>query len=124
MGVAPVINSKLHVTSFRTSITFGPLEGQGSEFNFQPCEMVYSFIIIPFISLSPSDVSVPNDTSPVKNKDIVEFVHVKTEKLLNSHDVAAPLTPANQEIAGYINYSAKFVPYLEWRMVCQTNHTH
>ena len=34
-----------------------------------------------------------------------------------SHDVAAPLTPTNQEVAGYINYSAQFVPYLGWRLV-------
>ncbi len=66
---------------------------------------------------SPSDATVPNDTSPLRNKDLVELVHVGTKKLLNSHDVAAPLTPANQEIAGYINYSSKFVPNLEWRLV-------
>lgn len=77
--------------------------------------MFQSFIIVP--SYSPSDASIPNDTSPVRNKDLVQLVHVKTEKLLNSHDVAAPLTPANQEIAGYINYSAKFIPYLDWRLV-------
>lgn len=35
-----------------------------------------------------------------------------------SHDVAAPLTPTHQEVAGYINYSAQFVPHLEWRLVC------
>ena len=62
----------------------------------------------------------PNDTSPVRNKDVVQFLHAGTEKLLNSHDVAAPLTPANQEVAGYINYSAKFVPHLSWRLVSDT----
>ena len=31
--------------------------------------------------------------------------------------MAAPLTPTNQEVAGYINYSAQFVPYLGWRLV-------
>ena len=31
--------------------------------------------------------------------------------------MAAPLTPTNQEVAGYINYSAQFVPYLSWRLV-------
>lgn len=34
-----------------------------------------------------------------------------------SHDVAGPMTPQNQEVAGYINHSAKFVPYLHWRVV-------
>ena len=62
----------------------------------------------------------PNDTSPVRNKEVMELVHAGTEKLLNSHDVAAPLTPANQEVAGYVNYSNKFVPYLSWRLVSST----
>ena len=66
---------------------------------------------------SPDDVTLPNDTSPIRNKDVVEFVHVSTEKLLNSHDVAAPLNPANQEVAGYVNYSSKFIPYLKWKIV-------
>lgn len=60
---------------------------------------------------------MPNITTPIRNNDIVELVHVVTQKLLNSHDVAAPLSPANQEIAGYVNYSAKFIPYLQWRIV-------
>lgn len=60
---------------------------------------------------------MPNVTTPIRNNDIIELVHVVTQKLLNSHDVAAPLSPANQEIAGYVNYSAKFVPYLQWRIV-------
>jgi dolichyl-phosphate-mannose-protein mannosyltransferase len=67
----------------------------------------------------PSDATITNDTDPVRNKDIIELVHVSTNKLLNSHDVAAPLSPANQEIAGYINYSTKFVPYLHWRIELQ-----
>ena len=66
---------------------------------------------------SPDNSSIGNDTSPLLNKDVVELVHTTTLKLLNSHDVAAPLTPANQEVAGYVNYSAKFVPYLRWRIV-------
>lgn len=67
----------------------------------------------------PDDVTLPNDTSPIRNKDIVEFVHVSTQKLLNSHDVAAPLNPANQEVAAYVNYSSKFIPYLKWKIVVQ-----
>ena len=34
-----------------------------------------------------------------------------------SHDVAAPLTPTLQEVAGYINYSAQFTPHLKWKLV-------
>lgn len=76
-----------------------------------------------FICYSPSDTSVPaNVTDPIRNNDVIELVHVRTDKLLNSHDVAAPLSPANQEIAGYVNYSAKFIPYLHWRIVCLMKH--
>ena len=80
-------------------------------------KVVYDTLLLVH-SCSASDSSIPNNTDPIRNKDIVELVHVSTNKLLNSHDVAAPLSPANQEIAGYINYSAKFVPYLHWRIVC------
>ena len=45
------------------------------------------------------------------------MIHMQTKKILNSHDVAAPLTPALQEVAGYINYSAQFVPHFGWKLV-------
>lgn len=64
----------------------------------------------------PNNAAIGNDTSPIKNNDTIELVHVASNKLLNSHDVAAPLTPVNQEVAAYINYSAQFVPYLHWRL--------
>ena len=57
------------------------------------------------------------DDSPVYNGDVVELMHLKTKRLLNSHDVAAPLSPSLQEVAGYINYSAQFVPFLHWKLV-------
>ena len=41
------------------------------------------------------------------------FGHTHT----HSHDVAAPLSPTLQEVAGYINYSAAFTPYLQWTVV-------
>ena len=66
---------------------------------------------------SLEDVSILEDGSPVRNGDEVELFHLGTEKLLNSHDVAAPLSPALQEVAGYINYSAQFVPHLKWKLV-------
>ena len=48
---------------------------------------------------------------------MVELVHLGTGRLLNSHDVAAPLSPALQEVAGSINYSAQFIPHLQWMVV-------
>ncbi len=66
---------------------------------------------------SYQNVSMVMDDSPVRNGDLIELVHDKTRKVLNSHDVAAPLTPALQEVAGYINYSAQFIPHMQWKLV-------
>ena len=43
---------------------------------------------------------------------------------IHSHDVAAPLTPAFQEVAGYINYSIQFIPHLKWRLVSELDQFH
>jgi len=58
-----------------------------------------------------------DDYDIIRNKDTVQLVHAVTRKILNSHDVAAPLTPTNQEVAGYINYSSQFVPHISWTLV-------
>ena len=68
-------------------------------------------------SFSSQDPSEPVANAPVRNGDRVELFHFSTKKLLNSHDVAAPLSPTLQEVAGYINYSAQFTPYLQWELV-------
>lgn len=65
---------------------------------------------------SPNAVELGTYRGPVHNNDVVEFIHVGTQRLLNSHDVAGPITPQNQEVAGYINHSSKFVPYLHWKL--------
>lgn len=110
MGVALVINNKSLVMSFKIRTISGPSGNLESKITGSHCIKYVLFF-------SPSNTSVPNITTPIRNNDIVELVHVVTQKLLNSHDVAAPLSPANQEIAGYVNYSAKFIPYLQWRIV-------
>ena len=71
------------------------------------------------ISLSPPlyRSSEERQDGPVLSGDEVHLIHVQTKRLLNSHDVAAPLSPALQEVAGYINYSAQFVPYFNWKLV-------
>ncbi len=75
-----------------------------------------------FCVCSPHNSTIPEDDSPVRNGDLVELVHRGTGKLLNSHDVAAPLSPALQEVAGYINYSTQFIPHLQWTVVRQQGH--
>ncbi|XP_064395458.1 protein O-mannosyl-transferase 1-like isoform X2 [Halichondria panicea] len=63
-----------------------------------------------------NDSSISEDIGVVRNGDEVEVVHLLSGKLLNSHDVAAPLSPTLQEVAGYINYSAAFVPHVHWKV--------
>ena len=40
----------------------------------------------------------------VKDNDFVNLVHRTTSRKLNSHNVAAPMTPTNQEVSGYVHY--------------------
>jgi len=70
---------------------------------------------------TPRRSSDERQEGPVLSGDEVHLVHAQTKRLLNSHDVAAPLSPALQEVAGYINYSAQFVPYFSWKLV-RTRH--
>ena len=35
---------------------------------------------------------------PIKDGDVVQLVHGLTSRALNSHDVAAPVSPHNQEV--------------------------
>ena len=44
---------------------------------------VWLLSIVVLRTPSPSDAAVGNDTSPVKNNDTVELVHVASNKLLN-----------------------------------------
>ena len=50
------------------------------------------------------NATLDNPPIPVKDKDFVHLVHRMTGRRLNSHNVAAPLTPTNQEVSGYIHY--------------------
>ena len=42
-------------------------------------------------------VQEPADT--IKHGDIIQLVHGMTHRALNSHDVAAPVSPHNQEVS-------------------------
>ncbi|KAK6196438.1 hypothetical protein SNE40_001664 [Patella caerulea] len=54
---------------------------------------------------------------PVKHGDIVQLVHGITSRALNSHDVAAPVTPQNQEVTCYIDYNVSMPAQNLWRVV-------
>lgn len=56
------------------------------------------------------------DPEPVKHGDVVQLVHGLTMRALNSHDVAAPVTPTCQEISCYIDYNISMKADILWRV--------
>ncbi|CAH3042872.1 unnamed protein product [Porites lobata] len=53
---------------------------------------------------------------PVHNGDIIQIVHGVTGRALNSHDVAAPLNPSNQEVSCYIDYNISMPAQNLWKL--------
>ena len=52
----------------------------------------------------------------IKNGDIVQLIHGMSGRALNSHDVAAPVSPQNQEVSCYIDYNISMVAQNLWRV--------
>ncbi|XP_020630196.1 protein O-mannosyl-transferase 1-like [Orbicella faveolata] len=61
-------------------------------------------------------LSVDFPPRPVRNGDIIQIVHGVTGRALNSHDVAAPLNPANQEVSCYIDYNISMAAQNLWKV--------
>ncbi|XP_074150032.1 protein O-mannosyl-transferase 1 isoform X3 [Sminthopsis crassicaudata] len=59
---------------------------------------------------------VTNPPRPVRHGDIVQLVHGITTRFLNTHDVAAPLSPHSQEISCYIDYNISMPAQNLWRV--------
>ncbi|XP_053138518.1 protein O-mannosyl-transferase 1 isoform X2 [Hemicordylus capensis] len=59
---------------------------------------------------------VNNPPRPVKHGDIVQLVHGITTRYLNTHDVAAPLSPHSQEVSCYIDYNISMPAQNLWRV--------
>lgn len=59
-------------------------------------------------------VSEPHE--PIKNGDVIEIVHGLSSRLLNAHDVAAAMSPHNQEVAAYIDYNVSMPAQSQWRV--------
>ena len=62
------------------------------------------------------DLMVDDPPVAVKHGDIVQLIHGITSRALNSHDVAAPLTPSNQEVSCYVNYNVSMPAQNLWRV--------
>ncbi|KAG7168966.1 O-mannosyltransferase 1-like [Homarus americanus] len=62
------------------------------------------------------ELVVTEPQEPIKNGDIIQIVHGLTSRALNSHDVAAAMSPHNQEVAAYIDYNVSMPAQSLWRV--------
>ncbi|XP_053523727.1 protein O-mannosyl-transferase 1 isoform X4 [Artibeus jamaicensis] len=61
-------------------------------------------------------LEVNNPPRPVRHGDVVQLVHGMTTRLLNTHDVAAPLSPHAQEVSCYVDYNISMPAQSLWRL--------
>ncbi|KAM5259377.1 protein O-mannosyl-transferase 1 isoform 3-T4 [Hipposideros larvatus] len=61
-------------------------------------------------------LEVSNPPRPVRHGDVVQLVHGMTTRLLNTHDVAAPLSPHSQEVSCYVDYNISMPAQNLWRL--------
>lgn len=62
------------------------------------------------------DLVVGDEADPIKHDDIVQLVHGITSRALNSHDVAAPMSPQCQEVSCYIDYNVSMNAAILWKI--------
>ncbi|XP_066222955.1 protein O-mannosyl-transferase 1 isoform X2 [Saccopteryx leptura] len=61
-------------------------------------------------------LEVSSPPRPVRHGDVVQLVHGMTTRFLNTHDVAAPLSPHAQEVSCYIDYNVSMPAQNLWRL--------
>ncbi|KAB0798575.1 hypothetical protein PPYR_09568 [Photinus pyralis] len=59
---------------------------------------------------------VVDTVDTIKHGDIIQLVHGLTSRALNSHDVAAPMSPQCQEVSCYIDYNVSMPAQNLWRV--------
>lgn len=65
---------------------------------------------------SVSNLVVSDVPEPIKDGDEVQLVHGITSRALNSHDVAAPMSPHCQEVSCYIDYNVSMSAQILWKV--------
>ena len=68
------------------------------------------------------DLAVHEPIDVIKDGDTVQLVHGMTHRALNSHDVAAPMTPHNQEVTCYIDYNISMASENLWKVDIVNSH--
>ena len=59
----------------------------------------------------------PDEVFPIKNGTKINLLSWKTQKYLNSHTVAAPVSKDLLEVTGYINHNVGMEPELIWEVI-------
>uniref|UniRef100_A0A671U5T0 Protein O-mannosyl-transferase 1 n=1 Tax=Sparus aurata TaxID=8175 RepID=A0A671U5T0_SPAAU len=62
------------------------------------------------------ELVVSSPPRPVRHGDVIQLVHGMTSRFLNSHDVAAPMSPHAQEVSGYIDFNVSMPTQNLWRV--------
>lgn len=62
------------------------------------------------------DLVVGNEPDAIRHGDVIQLVHGITSRALNSHDVAAPVTPQCQEVSCYIDYEINMEGEILWKV--------
>lgn len=63
-----------------------------------------------------ADLVVGQEPDQVRHGDEVQLVHGITSRALNSHDVAAAMTPQCQEVSCYVDYNVSMAAQIVWRV--------
>ena len=62
------------------------------------------------------DLAVVEPIDVIKHGEVIQLVHGMTHRALNSHDVAAPMSPQNQEVTCYIDYNISMASENLWKV--------
>ncbi|KAJ8415464.1 hypothetical protein AAFF_G00424440 [Aldrovandia affinis] len=62
------------------------------------------------------DLVVSNPPRVVRHGDTVQLLHGMTSRFLNTHDVAAPMSPHSQEVSGYIDFNVSMPAQNLWKV--------
>ncbi|GAB1607719.1 protein O-mannosyl-transferase 1-like [Argonauta hians] len=106
------LHSHPHVYPLRYS------DGRGSSHQQQVTCYIFKDLYNWWIVKHPhsNTLMVQDPPHPVKHGDLVQLVHGLTGRALNSHDVAAPMSPQNQEVSCYIDYNVSMPSQNLWRV--------
>ncbi|XP_051158347.1 protein O-mannosyltransferase 1 [Leptopilina boulardi] len=63
-----------------------------------------------------NDLVVTKPSEPIRHGEVIQLVHGITSRALNSHDIAAPMTPQSQEVSCYIDYNVSMSAQNLWRV--------